>query len=601
MEETTQQLMNIDPKNVFIKNQYLKVLLEKNDVWKAVTEYMRTRSLCEKKLVDTPESPILLDMLSELEQTSFSIRIKSKEAGKECPNLLAISGDGEYGSLGIGKFEDCPRGFMQLPELTNKKIQSVACGDSHTLVVVTGKTAKKGEVLSEYDSSSDIIAFGANSFGQVNGIPSDSVTEPKIVAHFIGKKVKFVAASRSRSVAVDTDNQIYEWGYQNDPDRPQFYCYEDFKDSEIVDVKLGLTFMLVLTSDGRVHYNGEITQEGAHVIDSFGRFECFNEKMGKKDLYVPSYAKDFWKEQKASSGESTENESFTFVKIEAGYSHAMLLDDSGRAFMFGAGIYGQLGLGFEIQKSKLPLSLDEVNYSGDKIEVIGCGSNLSYVITELGLMYIWGMVVDGDPTSIAFYPTIFGLPDESPIISVKAGSRRVVACDARGEIYKCELDSRRRLEQVEEHKVPLFTARKVLLGKNMEILLDSVIDPTKTKILSHDCEMETLLEGNIEIRFHDVFGDPFGLTATDEFDTVREMLESGMIKVIFTQNGILPQTYDWSKVKGMKTEEKKEEDLDKRPKKVSTKGKKGKAKKTSKPVEEVKEESLEDIPVDESI
>ena len=42
----------------------------------------------------------------------------------------------------------------------------------------------------------DVISFGQNNHGQVDGFPSEEpVLRPKIVPFFIGKKVKFVSAS----------------------------------------------------------------------------------------------------------------------------------------------------------------------------------------------------------------------------------------------------------------------------------------------------------------------------------------------------------------------------------------------------------------------
>lgn len=54
-------------------------------------------------------------------------------------------------------------------------------------------------------------------------------------------------------------------------------------------------------------------------------------------------------------------------KIDAGYSHAMFLDSEGIVYVFGAGHYGQLGLGFEEIKAKKPLILSELNDGLDKI------------------------------------------------------------------------------------------------------------------------------------------------------------------------------------------------------------------------------------------
>ena len=65
----------------------------------------------------------------------------------------------------------------------------------------------------------------------------------------------------------------------------------------VVDVKLGLTFTLVLTESGKIYVEGAITQEGAHVIDTQNRLVCYNDKMGIKDAHVAPAARKFYQER----------------------------------------------------------------------------------------------------------------------------------------------------------------------------------------------------------------------------------------------------------------------------------------------------------------
>ena len=148
-----------------------------------------------------------------------------------------------------------------------------------------------------------MIGWGYNIHGQIDGAPSDdAVLRPKVVPFFIGKRVKIVAASRSRSMAVTEDNEIFEWGFSESDQFSQFASF----DEEVADVKLGSTFTLILTESGKVWFKGEITQEGSRVIDSYGELQCLNELMSKKDLMVPGFATSFWKQRKEEKGEETE-------------------------------------------------------------------------------------------------------------------------------------------------------------------------------------------------------------------------------------------------------------------------------------------------------
>jgi len=78
-----------------------------------------------------------------------------------------------------------------------------------------------------------------------------------VIPFFIGKRVKFVTASRSMSIAITEENEIFRWGFIGD-EFSQFSLLEEFKE-EIIDVKLGTTFLLVLTSNGKVYFKGAIS------------------------------------------------------------------------------------------------------------------------------------------------------------------------------------------------------------------------------------------------------------------------------------------------------------------------------------------------------
>ena len=77
----------------------------------------------------------------------------------------------------------------------------------------------------ECNGGCNLYAFGYNKFGQSNGIPSDSaLLVPQIVPYFVYKKIKIekIAAIRSRSVAISTENDVYEWGFVDVDEGYQF-------------------------------------------------------------------------------------------------------------------------------------------------------------------------------------------------------------------------------------------------------------------------------------------------------------------------------------------------------------------------------------------
>jgi len=71
------------------------------------------------------------------------------------------------------------------------------------------------------------------------------------------KKVKLVSACRSRSIAVTTDNEVYEWGFTGS-EGSQFQKLFDLP-QDVVDVQLGTEFNLYLDRQGTVWVSGAIT------------------------------------------------------------------------------------------------------------------------------------------------------------------------------------------------------------------------------------------------------------------------------------------------------------------------------------------------------
>lgn len=86
-----------------------------------------------------------------------------------------------------------------------------------------------------------------------------------------------------------------------------------------MQVEAGLTFNVFLLKSGEVWLSGNINQGGESLIDTenYGGLICLNEVLR----------------------ENTGIEA-KFVKVKAGYSHALLLDDQGEVYTYGSGAYG---------------------------------------------------------------------------------------------------------------------------------------------------------------------------------------------------------------------------------------------------------------------
>jgi alpha-tubulin suppressor-like RCC1 family protein len=138
-------------------------------------------------------------------------------------------------------------------------------GDFHTLMLASGCNCfdpVKDRCLGQHECNggANLYSWGFNMHGQVNGVPTDKpVLLPQIVPFFVARKqVKLVAACRARSIAVTSDNEVYEWGFTGSEGQ-QFQLLHDQLPEEIVDVKLGTEFNLFLAKSGTLWVSGAIT------------------------------------------------------------------------------------------------------------------------------------------------------------------------------------------------------------------------------------------------------------------------------------------------------------------------------------------------------
>lgn len=62
-------------------------------------------------------------------------------------------------------------------------------------------------------SDGDILAWGANSFGQLGiGLFSSSETKPKVVASLRGIPIVFITCGANHTFAISKSGAVYGWG-----------------------------------------------------------------------------------------------------------------------------------------------------------------------------------------------------------------------------------------------------------------------------------------------------------------------------------------------------------------------------------------------------
>ena len=249
--------------------------------------------------------------------------IKSIAAGEHCVCLdycgnVYTFGDNEFGQLGIG-LDKNTLPFTYIPQKVNlPPCTHISCGEYFTMCLL---------------EDGSVYSFGYNFYGQLGiGNNEESYNSPQLIPSL--KDVEFIECGGNHIFCKTLNNEIFCWGFNGNGqlglgNKDNVYSpnrFSDLQKEEIVDIKCGYTFTLLLT------YKQEVFSCGHHSctlsgIDSL----TFNKISDMSDI----------------------------TRIECGYFHSMCIDGNSNLFVFGLNRYGQLGLGDtenRISPTKHPLS-----------------------------------------------------------------------------------------------------------------------------------------------------------------------------------------------------------------------------------------------------
>jgi alpha-tubulin suppressor-like RCC1 family protein len=106
-------------------------------------------------------------------------------------------GWGDFGRLGHADSADV---FVPTPiaSLSGRKVTAVACGDTHTLVILDGGR---------------LVSFGRNQNGQLGNASTNDCYEPQEVRVVGGEWVTMVACGAEHSACCTRDGKVYSWGW----------------------------------------------------------------------------------------------------------------------------------------------------------------------------------------------------------------------------------------------------------------------------------------------------------------------------------------------------------------------------------------------------
>ncbi|XP_018573129.1 RCC1-like G exchanging factor-like protein isoform X2 [Anoplophora glabripennis] len=270
----------------------------------------------------------------------------------------------QYKPLGIiFRPQPIPLPFLN-PEKT--KILKLAAGRAHSVVL----------------TDEGIFTLGNNSYGQCGRkvIPNEDYSMSNYIHHISkleGKNIVDIECGQDHSLALTEDGNVYScgWGADGQTGLNHFDNVEQFtrvkgdiENEKIVKLACKADFTLALNDKGDVfgwgntEYN-QITLPG-----------------GDQQLSVPSYIDMLKKIGKITS-------------IASSGTLCIVVNEQGHVYSWG---YGLLGVGPNIQQSKLPIKIPETLFGlndfqpNNIVQKVVCGLNYAVAVTNGGDLFAWG-------------------------------------------------------------------------------------------------------------------------------------------------------------------------------------------------------------------
>ncbi|MCQ2820475.1 MAG: hypothetical protein MJ252_24695 [archaeon] len=275
------------------------------------------------------------------------------------------------------KVINCVTGIKSpdLEEISNASC--IACGEDHSLIL---------------DNQGKVWAFGLNLNGQLGLGHNNIVEKPTKIDALSKEKIAFVKSEGNINFAINAQGELFMWPWADKegvhylPNKVQIRSpKEKFK-----SIACGNNFVLLLTENGLVYSMGNSNKYGQL---GHGDFE--------KKLY-PSLIKFF-----ANSGEK-------ITQISCGFKHAVAKSSSGRAYTWGFGGKGQLGLG-NFYNFSLP---SQVQFSDtfNKVYQVAAGYRSTFYLCENRKIFTSGC---SGSFSMEKSPVLFDVIDKIPEISLE--------------------------------------------------------------------------------------------------------------------------------------------------------------------------------------
>lgn len=302
---------------------------------------------------------------------------------------LAVSKDGQLYGWGSGEVYQSglsnPKTFIPSLIQSTSRFSKVSAGKFHSLA------------LSEYH---EVYAFGSNSIGQLGVVlSSDNKTkEPQKISSLANFRIVDISAGSFHNLALTDTGNVFAWGRNTSGELGDgTFVNRIFPIQVLIAEKIKFIFAgdnhnLAISDSGEIYVWGG-NNCGQLGIDS--NVEQANipikitKLFQKKERFVQVCA--------AGNYDSKEH-------------HSMALTDDGTIYSWGSNVFGQLGVGSNINHQRIPGKIT-ASIAHKRIIKIHCKNLSSIAISDSGQLFSWGLnnygqLGLGTSTSKVFLPEV---------------------------------------------------------------------------------------------------------------------------------------------------------------------------------------------------
>ncbi|XP_057295987.1 uncharacterized protein LOC130624943 isoform X2 [Hydractinia symbiolongicarpus] len=337
--------------------QFIKPILEKVD------SNRRKRSNSSLSLnsttstiVDDPTLPTTSDIIVVFLKSI--IALNSRRKGTALPDLKLISrhlsGQLSWSNSIYMRSDSMGSNELLVSEMSRVK---VACGRHH-LAFVTG--------------DKELYTWGRASFGRLGHgdlVEERSISQPMRVEslHMHGIQVLSVACGALHTIALCQEG-VFAWGSNKHGQlgvgdtrkRSRPVLLSDLSSKQVNSIVCGQYHSLAVTTDYKAF------SWGWGVHGQLG-LKCNENQVTPQFIHLLK--------------------GHRVIQIAGGYAHSAVLTSRGQVFTFGAGLYGQLGIGVNTKRTT-PQLVESLAH--DSIYLIACGSFETLAVSEDQTIFCWG-------------------------------------------------------------------------------------------------------------------------------------------------------------------------------------------------------------------